>query len=245
MKWWRDARFGMFIHWGVYAVPAGDYKGQRFDHIGEWIMLDGHIPVAEYRALRPRVQPGEVRSARRGPSSPRTPGMKYIVITSKHHDGFALFPSDATDWDIADATPYGKDLIGPLAEAAREQRAEVRPLLLAGAGLDAPRRRQGAGTSAGEGWDPAHDGDFDEYLDEIAIPQVREILTRYKPDVLWWDTPVEMNPERAERLAAAAWSCAPTSSPTTACSGPTTPATSTRPSSGSRTRASTATGKRA
>ena len=99
------------------------------------------------------------------------------------------FPSDASDWDIADASPYGKDLIGPLAEAAREQGTPFGTLLLAGPGLDEPRRRRKPRTKTGKGWDPAQDGDFDQYLDDVAVPQVEEILSRYKPDVLWWDTP--------------------------------------------------------
>jgi alpha-L-fucosidase len=198
MKWWREARFGMFIHWGVYAVPAGTYKGRTFDHIGEWIMLDGHIPVAEYRAFAREFNPVQYDPDAWAQAA-KNAGMKYIVITSKHHDGFALFPSDATDWDIADATPYGQDLIGPLAEAARRNGLRFGLYYSQAQDWTHPGGAK-ARHKRGEGWDPAHNGDFDQYLDEIAIPQVREILTRYKPDVLWWDTPVEMTPERAERF---------------------------------------------
>jgi alpha-L-fucosidase len=119
MAWWREARFGMFIHWGVYAVPAGTYKGQRVNRIGEWIMNRGKIPVADYKAYAKQFNPVKydadawVRMA-------KDAGMKYIVITSKHHDGFALFDSKVTTWDMVDATPYGKDLIKPLAEACRK-----------------------------------------------------------------------------------------------------------------------------
>ncbi|MHC5157915.1 MAG: alpha-L-fucosidase, partial [Planctomycetota bacterium] len=119
MAWWRQARFGMFIHWGVYAVPAGTYDGKQIKGIGEWIMLRGKIPVAEYKAYARQFNPVKynpdswVRLAKEA-------GMKYIVITSKHHDGFALFDSKVTDWDIVDATPYGKDLLKPLAEACRK-----------------------------------------------------------------------------------------------------------------------------
>ena len=199
MQWWREARFGMFIHWGVYSVPAGEYKGQRFDHIGEWIMLDGHIPTSEYRAYAREFNPVKFDS-KEWAQLARDAGVKYVVITSKHHDGFALFPSEVTNWDIADASLYGKDLIGPLARSVREQGLKF--------GLyysQAQDWMHSGGAKArhksSQGWDPAHDGDFDKYLDEIAVPQVREILTRYEPDVLWWDTPVEMNAVRAEKLA--------------------------------------------
>ena len=119
MEWWREARLGMFIHWGVYAVPAGTYNGQKINRIGEWIMNRGKIPVAEYQQFAKEFNPVKydpdawVKMA-------KDAGMKYIVITSKHHDGFALFDSKASKWDIADATPYKKDLLKPLAEACRK-----------------------------------------------------------------------------------------------------------------------------
>ena len=120
MEWWREAKFGMFIHWGVYAVPAGTYEGRQISGIGEWIMLRGKIPVAPYKDFATRFNPVKYDPAAWA-SLAKEAGMRYMVITSKHHDGFALFPSDASTWDIADATPWKKDLIGPLAEAARAQ----------------------------------------------------------------------------------------------------------------------------
>jgi len=197
MKWWREARFGMFIHWGVYAVPAGEYKGQRFDHIGEWIMLDGRIPVAEYREYARQFNPVKY-DPRFWAQLARDAGMKYMVITSKHHDGFALFPSDASKWDIADASPYGKDLIGPLAEAARSKGLKFG--LYYSQAQDWTNPGGAKARDLGQGWDPAQHGDFDKYIGDVAVPQVREILTRYKPDVLWWDTPVSMNEARAKRF---------------------------------------------
>ena len=119
MKWWREARFGMFIHWGVYAVPAGMYKGQKIDRIGEWIMNRGKIPVAEYQEFAKEFNPVKY-DPEAWVKMAKDAGMKYIVITSKHHDGFALFDSKASKWDIVDATPYGKDLLKPLAEACRK-----------------------------------------------------------------------------------------------------------------------------
>src|SRR5688500_4764267 len=119
MKWWREARFGMFIHWGVYAAPAGTHNAHRIGRIGEWIMNRGKISVADYKLYAKQFNPVKydpdawVRMA-------KDAGMKYIVITSKHHDGFALFDSKASTWDVVDATPYGKDLIKPLAEACRK-----------------------------------------------------------------------------------------------------------------------------
>src|SRR5215204_658511 len=120
MEWWREARFGMFIHWGVYAVPAGTYKDQQVKGIGEWIMRRAEIPVAEYRAYAGKFNP--VKYDPEGWAAlAKVAGMKYVVITSKHHDGFALYDSKVTDWDIVDATPYKKDVLAPLARAVRKR----------------------------------------------------------------------------------------------------------------------------
>jgi alpha-L-fucosidase len=120
MQWWRDARFGMFIHWGLYAIPAGHWDGKEIDGIGEWIMDKANIPAADYEQLAKEFNPTDydpvkwVRIAKQA-------GMKYLVITSKHHDGFCLFDTKTTDYDVVDATPYGKDLLKPLAEQCRKQ----------------------------------------------------------------------------------------------------------------------------
>ena len=198
MKWWRESKFGLFIHWGVYAVPAGTYKGRQIGGIGEWIMRRATIPVAEYRAFAKRFNPVKYDPDAWAALAEEA-GMKYVVITSKHHDGFALFPSEATDWDVADATPYGKDLIGPLAEAARRHGLKFGLYYSQAQDWTHPGGAK-SGYKDGQGWDAAHKGSFDQYIRKIAVPQVREILTRYKPDILWWDTPHLMTRERAELL---------------------------------------------
>jgi alpha-L-fucosidase len=195
MQWWREARFGMFIHWGVYSVPAGVYDGQRVDGIGEWIMFNGKVPVARYREYAKQFNPVKydpeqwVRLA-------KAAGMKYIVITSKHHDGFALFDSQASDWNVVKATPYGRDLLKPLAEACRKYGIKLGFYY-----SQAQDWNNKGGGVCGEHWDKAQDGDMDEYLRRVAVPQVREILSNYGPvSVLWWDTPCGMTRERAELL---------------------------------------------
>ena len=198
MAWWRQARFGMFIHWGVYAVPAGTYKGKQIGGIGEWIMRRAEIPVIEYRAFAKRFNPVKYDPDAWAALAEEA-GMKYIVITSKHHDGFALFPSAATNWDIADATPYGKDLIGPLAEAARRHGLRFGLYYSQAQDWTHPGGAK-AGLKDGQGWCEEHKGCFDEYLQQIAVPQTREILTHYRPDILWWDTPHLMTTERADLL---------------------------------------------
>ena len=200
MAWWREAKFGMFIHWGVYAVPAGTYQDQKIGGIGEWIMLRGRIPVAEYKAYAATFNPVKYDPASWAALA-KEAGMRYMVITSKHHDGFALFPSEATTWDIADATPYKKDLIGPLAQAARAEGLKFGLYYSQAQDWTHPGGAK-AGMKDGEGWDDTHKGSFADYIDAIAVPQTREILTRFQPDVLWWDTPHLMNASHAAKLAA-------------------------------------------
>ena len=196
MKWWREARFGMFIHWGVYSVPAGTYDGKRIDGIGEWIMCTGKIPMTAYQAFAKSYNPAKynpdewVRLAKEA-------GMKYIVITAKHHDGFANFDTKASDWNIVKATPYGKDVLKPLAAACRKYGVKL------GFYYSQAQDWNNGGSECSGKWDPAQQHDMDDYIEKIAVPQLRELLTNYGefPVVLWWDTPCDMNKERADKLA--------------------------------------------
>jgi alpha-L-fucosidase len=221
MEWWREARLGMFIHWGVYAVPAGTYKGQKINRIGEWIMNRGKIPVAEYQQFAKEFNPVKydpdawVKIA-------KDAGMKYIVITAKHHDGFALFDSKASKWDIADATPYKKDLLKPLAEACRKYGIKLGFYYSHAQDWNNPGGAAARKVTS-EGWanpdsatidayTEAHSGHWDpaqttktmsQYIDEVAVPQVKELLSNYGDvAVLWWDTPTGMTDEYAEKLNA-------------------------------------------
>jgi alpha-L-fucosidase len=195
MKWWREARFGMFIHWGVYSVPAGTYHGKRIDGIGEWIMHNAKIPVAEYREFAKQFNPLKY-NADEWVRLAKEAGMKYIVITSKHHDGFAMFNSQASDWNIVKATPFGGDPLKELAAACKKH-----GLRLGFYYSQAQDWNNPGGAAAGGHWDKAQDGDMTEYIRKVAAPQVREILSNYGPiSVLWWDTPVDMTKERADLL---------------------------------------------
>jgi alpha-L-fucosidase len=200
MKWWREAKFGLFIHWGVYAVPAGKYGGNT--NYGEWIMNSAKIPVATYREFAGQFNPVKYNPELWAKTA-KDAGMKYIVITSKHHDGFALYPSEASKWNIADATPYKKDLLGPLVSAAKAEGLKIGFYYSQSQDWNNPGGAK-SGFKEGEGWDDAHKGDYDAYLKSVAVPQTREILTRYPIDILWWDTPMFMTPQRAAPLAALA-----------------------------------------
>jgi alpha-L-fucosidase len=198
MKWWREAKFGMFIHWGVYAVPAGTYEGQQIKGIGEWIMLNGKIPSATYKKYAEKFTAAKYDPAAWAALAKRA-GMRYMVITSKHHDGFALFDSKVSDWDAVDASAAKRDLIQPLAEAARKEGLRFGLYYSQAQDWTHPGGAKSR-MKEGESWDPATKGSYDTYLQTIAEPQVKEILTRYKPDILWWDTPHWMTKQRAEPL---------------------------------------------
>lgn len=194
LQWFDEGRFGMFIHWGVYAVPAGEWKGQPIGGIGEWIMQRAKIPVADYKAFAPRFTAAKydpVAWARLAKKA----GMKYVVITSKHHDGFALYDSAASDWNVMQSAA-ARDLIGPLAKAVRTEGLTF--------GLYYSQAQDWinpGGGSHGHKWDPAQEGNYDAYLRNIALPQVKEIVARFKPAFIWWDTPVDMTVERVKPFA--------------------------------------------
>ena len=194
MAWWREAKFGLFIHWGVYAVPAGRYADST--HYGEWIMWQAKIPLAEYKEYAREFNPVKYDPAA-WVKIAKDAGMRYIVITSKHHDGFALYPSNVTDWDVADASPYGKDLLGPLVEEAKKAGLKIGFYYSQAQDWGNPGGAKFL-HEEGTGWDDAHLGDFDAYLEDISLPQVKEIISRYPLDILWWDTPHWMNEARTK-----------------------------------------------
>jgi alpha-L-fucosidase len=196
MQWWREARFGMFIHWGVYSVPAGVWKGDQSKHIGEWLMLDYKIPVAEYAELTKKFNPVKF-NADDFVATAKDAGMKYIVITAKHHDGFAMFHSKTSPYNIYDATPFKRDPLKELAEACRKQGMHLGFYYSQAQDWHHP----GGAAAKGGHWDPAQDGSMDDYIEKIAVPQVKELLSNYGDvSTIWWDTPVNMTPERVEKF---------------------------------------------
>src|SRR6266446_1286400 len=198
LAWFRDAKYGLFIHWGVYSIPAGEWKGRRSLGLGEWIMFRTPVPVKEYEPLAKQFNPVKF-NADEWVKMAKDAGMKYIVITSKHHDGFAMFHSKVTPYNIYDATPFKRDPLEELAAACRKQGIKLGFYYSQAQDWHHP----GGAAAKGGHWDKAQDGDMDEYIDKIAVPQVRELLSNYgEVAVLWWDTPVDMNSERAAKLQA-------------------------------------------
>ena len=201
LAWFKQAKYGMFIHFGLYALPAGEWKGKTIPGIGEWIMNRAKIPVAEYELLAKQFNPSKF-NADEWVQLAQDAGMKYMVITSKHHDGFALFDSKVSTWDIADATPFKRDLLKELAAACLRKGM---PLGFYYSQAQDWHEKGGAGNDWDFGPDQGPDGkelkDYDGYLRGKAEPQVRELLTSYGPVALiWFDTPRMMSKERGQRF---------------------------------------------
>ncbi len=195
MRWWREARFGMFIHWGLYATFAGVYHDKPVPGIGEWIQNRAKIPVAEYAANASKFNPAKF-DADAWVSLAKGAGQRYIVITAKHHEGFAMFHTAVDDFNLHDATPFHRDPIKELADACARQGIKF--------GVYYSQAQDWHHTGgAGVSWDQSHDGSMDDYLDKVAVPQVRELLTNYGPIAeLWWDTAIGMTPARARKFFA-------------------------------------------
>ncbi|GJM60643.1 hypothetical protein PEDI_11950 [Persicobacter diffluens] len=193
MDWFEEAKFGLFIHWGVNAIWEGVYHGEETPRYAEWIMHNSRIPIPEYREVAKDFYPDQydpeywVKLAKEA-------GMKYLVITTKHHDGFALFDSQYSDWNAVQATKWGKDLIKPLADAC--QREGIKLGFYYSHSLDWVN-----GGYVKQHWDPEHAApiSFDEYLQQVAYPQVTELLENYGAvDIMWWDMPKAMSVERTQ-----------------------------------------------
>jgi alpha-L-fucosidase len=194
LDWWREARFGLFIHWGLYAIPAGRWGGQPIPGIGEWIMYRARIPVREYELLAQRFNPTAF-DADAWVALAKRAGQKYLVITAKHHDGFCLFGSRQTGYDIVDATPFGRDPMKELARACQEQGIRL---------CFYYSQTQDWHHPDGDGNDWDFDDaakDFAGYVENYVKPQVRELLTNYGPiGLIWFDTPKRITAEQSRSL---------------------------------------------
>lgn len=222
MQWWRDAKLGMFVHWGPYCLYGGVYNGYRQRQGGaEWIMNRCKIPCMEYRAKASTFNPVNF-DAEKLVLMAKNAGMKYIVFTTKHHDGFAMFQSDASRFNIVDYTPFKRDIVDELAQACRKHNMKlgfyysqsqdwcnpggltIRKLMKEGwANPDSAEIN--AFTAAHHGaWDYQQcTRSFNDYFYGVALPQIKELLSRYHDvAVMWFDTPSSINQKQADDIKA-------------------------------------------
>ncbi|MCZ8513030.1 alpha-L-fucosidase [Paenibacillus filicis] len=211
LTWWREARFGMFIHWGLYSLLGGIWKGKEVPGAyGEHIMLRGRIPVKEYETIAEEFNPVRF-DAEAWVRAARDAGMKYIVITAKHHDGFALYDSKVSDFNIVKRSPYGRDPMKVLAEACRKYGIKLCFYYSHAMDWHHPDSQGNTHDYPNNigAWDDLetwiHDEDkasrYERYLEDKAFPQIRELLTEYGDvGVLWFDCGHKVTDEQGQRF---------------------------------------------
>jgi len=193
LEQFQDNKFGMFIHWGLYAVAAGEWKGEYVRGIGEWVQYRKKIPIAEYEKLADQFNPTKF-NAEEWSQLAKDAGMKYMVITSKHHDGFAMYHSGISDYNIIDRTPFGRDPMKELAEANRKRDI--------GFGFYYSHAQDWHEPNAsGNTWDFPKERDPRPYVEGKALPQVQELMENYGDlTLIWFDTPRLLTVEQAMSL---------------------------------------------
>ncbi len=186
--WFAEARFGMFIHWGLYSNPAGIWKGQKIKHpYAEWLQGSEPISRAEYQNLAAGFNPTAF-DAEAWIREARSAGMRYFVITAKHHDGFALWPTRASRYNVRDAAPFGRDILGELAAACRTYDIKL--------GFYYSHWQDWEGTGgdvcktfvANEEYVHPSQEQFAQYWKNKCLVQVRELLDNYDPWLFWFDS---------------------------------------------------------
>lgn len=190
--WWHDGKFGLFIHWGLYALLAGEYNGLVTDNIAEWILHDLDIPVEEYRRLAQQFNPKQfdadeiVRMA-------RDAGMTYVVFTTKHHEGFSMYHSAVSKYNCVDSSPFKRDPLRELRCACDKYGLTLCIYYSQAQDWDDPNACREGQDGTGK--------NFTTYLETKCIPQVTELLTNYgKIGMVWFDTPMYMSKAQSDRL---------------------------------------------
>jgi len=209
LRWFKDAKFGMFIHWGLYSLPSGIWKSQEMEYIGEWLQAKFRIPNAEYAKLAAEFNPVGF-DAEEWVLAAKNAGMKYLVFTAKHADGFAMYHSKCSRFNIVDATPFGRDVLAELAAACGKYGVKLGIYYSqsldwhepdgADPGIDA--RAGNFGMSWGNDWDfpDLSTKVFSRYFSGKVIPQLKELLTNYGPiSILWFDNS-NLTKKQSERL---------------------------------------------
>ena len=204
-EWFSSGKFGMFIHWGPYSVLGGEWNGKRIEQgdIAEWIMQRFQIPVAEYRKVAATFNPAQF-NAREWVALAKNAGMKYLIITAKHHDGFAMFDSKVSGYNIVDYTKFGRDPLKELSEACAEAGIKFCVYYSHREDWENPY-------AYGNTWDfdssqtnldtMDHPELFRKYLDDKALPQLKELLTHYGPlGIVWFDRGM-YTPEQGKEFA--------------------------------------------
>lgn len=195
MAWWRGAKIGVFYRWGLFAIPGGKYAGKPVTGSPEWILHNAKIPLAEYKQFAKQFTAASYNPEIWATLAKDT-GARYLVMSAKDLDGFALFDSAATDWDAKGAA-CAKDLLKPMADAAHKAGLKM--------GLHYCQSHDwvhpGGGIRDDKSWDLAQNGDFDAFFQKITMPQVKELMSNYGPiAVMWWNESIKIKKEQSVAL---------------------------------------------
>lgn len=201
-QWFKDAKYGLFIHWGLYAILAGEYKGEKTDHISEWIMNSLGIPVEEYEKLASEFDPSDFDADRLVKHAKEKWGIKYLVFTSKHHEGFAMFKSEADPYNSVDATPCHRDFVKELDDACHKYGVRIGLYYSQAQDWHDPNGYVAHTNGTDHMLKADNDSkDFPYYLEHKVKPQLRELLTNYgEISIIWFDTPMAMTKEQSKDL---------------------------------------------
>jgi alpha-L-fucosidase len=203
IEWWREAKFGMFIHWGIYSLPGGEWKGKKVSGYAEHLMRKEKITRDEYLQLAHQFDPVRF-NADEWITNAKKAGMKYFIITAKHHDGFAMYNSIVSDFDLTDQSPFKRDPMAELAIAAKKQGIRFGFYYSHAFDWEHPdapgndwefNNPGGDKLLGGTSWYDAHPDwlpKAQKYVREKAIPQIKELIAKYHPDILWFDTPQKL-----------------------------------------------------
>lgn len=192
LTWFKNAKYGLFIHFGLYSLLAGKWQGQETSGLAEWIQNDLEIPPDDYAQLASQFDP-ILFDAKEIVRKAKTWGMRYICFTAKHHDGFALFDSKVSDFNSVSASPCGRDFVAELAQACQQKG----PTFC----LYYSQAQDWHHPGAYRAYHPNDPAAFEAYFEQICLPQVRELLSNYGPiGMIWFDTPMEMSRAQSLRL---------------------------------------------
>lgn len=206
--WFRKAEYGMMVHWGLYSLLAGEWNGERTPWEGEWIMRNSYISIADYEKLAKAFNPVYF-DAEEWVLLAKECGMNYIVVTSKHHDGFALFHSKVDAFNVVDATPFGRDIIKEIALACEKHGIKLGLYYSQdldwheahGGGYILPWAHDGGYSFNAVDFPGVEGKDYSICFEKKIVPQVKEILTNYGDlCLIWFDTPRTIKPEQSRFL---------------------------------------------
>lgn len=207
IQWFKEAKFGMMIHWGLYSLLAGEHKGEKSSVYAEWIQSRFQIPNEEYGKLAEAFNPVYF-DADEIVSFAKACGMTYLVVTTKHHDGFAMYHSKVDKYNVYDATPFHRDVLGELAAACKKEGLKLG--IYYSQDLDWHEHHGGgylsnhietAGTTWDNSWDFKGEKDFNICFENKILPQIKEIMTNYgEICTAWFDMPMTLTQEQSQRI---------------------------------------------